>query len=84
MKINKINEIYFKYRKIIIRNRTAFRKIKLNKYYKKKKVLYCNKNLLILNDGDLLLKFIRESHDFLIYNHFDITRTIELLKRYYC
>ena len=45
LKINKIDEIYFKYRKIIIRNRITFREIKLNECYEKKKVLYRDKKL---------------------------------------
>ena len=45
LKTNKINETCFKYRKIIIRDRTAFRKIKLNECHEKEKVLYHDKKL---------------------------------------
>ena len=44
LKINKINETCFKYRRIIVRNRTALHKIKLNKCHKKK-VLYRDEKL---------------------------------------
>ena len=37
LKINKIDEIYFKYRKVLIQDRIILRKIKLNECYKKKK-----------------------------------------------
>ena len=40
LKVNKIDETYFKYRKIIIQDRTAFREIKLNKCYKKSFILW--------------------------------------------
>ena len=36
LKINKIDEIYFKYRRILVRDRIALRKIKLNECYEKK------------------------------------------------
>ena len=49
----------------------------------KKKVLYRDEKLWISNNVDLLLKFIRESHDLSICDHSDVTRTNELLKRYY-
>ena len=83
LKINKTDETCFKYRRIIIWSRTAFREIKLNEYYEKEKVLYHDEKLCILNDVDLLLKFIRESHDSLICDYFNVIKMIELLKRYY-
>ena len=49
----------------------------------KKKVLYRDEKLWISDNVDLLLKFIRKLYDFLICDYFDVTRTIELLKRYY-
>ena len=49
----------------------------------KKKILYRDKKLWISDDVDLLLKLIRKSHDSLICDHSDVTRTNELLKRYY-
>ena len=45
LKTNKIDEICFKYRKVIIRNRTAFREIKLNECHEKEKVLYRDEKL---------------------------------------
>ena len=45
LKINKINEICSKYRKVIIQDRITFRKIKLNEYYEKEKVLYRDEKL---------------------------------------
>ena len=48
-----------------------------------KKILYHDEKLWISNDVDLLLKFIRKSYDFLICDHFNVIKTIELLKRYY-
>ena len=83
LKINKIDETCFKYRRIIAWNRIIFREIKLNECHEKKKVLYRDKKLWISDDVDLILKFIQESHDFSICNHFDVTRTNELLKCYY-
>ena len=45
LKINKIDEICFKYRRVIIRDRIAFRKIKLNECHEKKKILYRDEKL---------------------------------------
>ena len=45
LKTNKIDEICFKYRRIIIRSRIAFHEIKLNKYHEKEKVLYRDEKL---------------------------------------
>ena len=83
LKTNKIDEIYFKYHKVLVRDRTAFHEIKLNECYEKKKVLYRDEKLWVSDDVDLLLKLIWKLHDSLIYNYFDVTKTIELLKRYY-
>ena len=38
LKINKIDKTYFKYRKISVRSRIAFREIKLNECHEKKKI----------------------------------------------
>ena len=45
LKINKIDEICFKYRRIIIRNRIVFREIKLNECHERKRVLYRDEKL---------------------------------------
>ena len=83
MKTNKIDETCFKYRRIITRDRIIFREIKLNECHEKEEVLYRDEKLWISDDVDLLLKFIRKSHDLSICDHFDVTRMNELLKRYY-
>ena len=44
LKINKIDEICFKYRKIIVRNRIAFHEIKLNECHENKKFYIIIKN----------------------------------------
>ena len=45
LKINKIDEICFKYRRIITRDRIVLHEIKLNKYHEKKKILYRDEKL---------------------------------------
>ena len=83
LKANKIDETCFKYRKVIVRNCTILREVKLNECHEKKKVLYRDEKLWVSDDVDLILKFIWKSHDFSICDHFDVIRTNELLRRYY-
>ena len=83
LKTNKIDETCFKYRRAITRGRTIFHEIKLNECHEKEEVLYRDKKLWISDDVNLLLKLIWKSHDLSICDHFDVTRTNELLRRYY-
>ena len=83
LKVNKNDENCFRYRQTIKKNRKTLHDVKLKICTIKNEILWHDDQLWVFDNVTLLLKLIRESHDLFVCDHLDVTRIVEIFRRYY-
>ena len=83
MKTNKISDECFEYRIVLIQSKKKFKKVKLTFYTIKHEVLYFDNRVWIFDDVQLLVDFIRKSHDSFMCDHSNALRISQIINRYY-
>ena len=83
MKTNKANDECFEYRIVLAQSKKKFKKVKLVFCTIKHEVLYFDNRVWVSDDVQLLVDFIRKSHDSLMCDHLNALRTFQIIDRYY-
>ncbi len=80
---NEIDENCMLLREAIARDETQYEDIKLRDCRVQNEILYRDDLLWVFFDEHLQIKLIQEVHDQSSIDHFEILRTIEIIRRYY-
>ncbi len=83
LETNEINENCTLLREAIARDETQYKDIKLKNCWTQNEILYHDSQLWISFNELLQMNLIREMHDQLSVDHFDILRTVKVIKRNY-
>ena len=83
LKANKINENCILLREVVLKDEAQYEDTKLRDCRVQNEILYQNDFLWIFFDEHLQMKLIQEVHDQSSIDHFEILRTMKIIKRYY-
>ncbi len=83
LEINEINENCTLLREVILKDEAQYEDIKLRYCQVQNKILYWSDLLWVFFDEHLQMKLIRKVHDQSSINHFEILRTMKIIRRYY-
>ncbi len=83
LETNEIDENCMLLREAITRDETQYEDIKLKNCWTQNEILYYDSQLWVSFNELLQMNLIREMHDQLSINHFDILRTVKIIKRNY-
>ncbi len=83
LEANRIDENCMLLREAIARDETQYEDIKLRNCRVQNKILYQNDLLWVFFNEHLQIKLIQEVHDQSFIDHFEILRTMKIIKRYY-
>ncbi len=83
LETNEINENCTLLREAIIKDKTQYKDIKLKTCQTQNEILYYDNQLWISFNELLQMNLIHEMHDQSSVDHFDILRTVKVIKRNY-
>ncbi len=83
LEANRINENCILLREVILKDEAQYEDIKLKDCWVQNEILYRDDLLWILFDEHLQMKLIQKVHDQSFINHFEILRTMKIIRRYY-
>ncbi len=83
LEANKINENCILLCKVVLKNEAQYEDIKLRNCQVQNEILYQNDLLWVFFNEHFQMKLIQEVHDQSFIDHFEIFRTIEIIRRYY-
>ncbi len=83
LEANRINENCILLREVVLKDEAQYEDTKLRDCRVQNKILYWSDLLWVLFNEHLQMKLIREVHDQSSINHFEILRTMKIIKRYY-
>ncbi len=83
LKVNKINKNCILLHEVVLKDEAQYEDIKLRNCWVQNKILYWSDFLWVFFDEHLQMKLIQEVHDQSSINHFEILRTMKIIRRYY-
>ncbi len=83
LKINRINEKCTLLHEVISRDETQWKDIRLKNCWIQNEILYQDNHLWILFNETLQMNLIHEMHDQLSIDHFNILKTVKVIRWYY-
>ncbi len=83
LEANRINENCILLREVVLKDEAQYEDTKLRDCRVQNEILYRDDFLLVLFDEHLQMKLIREVHDQPSIDHFEILRTMKIIRRYY-
>ncbi len=83
LEANRINENCILLREVVLKDETQYKDTKLRDYQVQNEILYQSDLLWILFNEHLQMKLIRKVHDQSSIDHFEILRTMKIIRRYY-
>ncbi len=83
LEVNRINENCILLREVVLKDEAQYEDTKLKDCRVQNEILYQSNFLWVLFDEHLQMKLIQEVHDQSSIDHFEILRTIEIIRRYY-
>ncbi len=83
LEINRINENCILLREVVLKDEAQYEDTKLRNCRVQNEILYRDDLLWVLFDEHLQMKLIQEVHDQSSIDHFEILRTMKIIRRYY-
>ncbi len=83
LEANRINENCILLREVILKDEAQYKDTKLRDCRVQNEILYWDDLLWVFFDEHLQMKLIRKVHDQSSINHFEILRTMKIIRRYY-
>ncbi len=83
LEANRINENYILLREVVLKEEAQYKDTKLKDCRVQNEILYRSDFLWVFFDEHLQMKLIREVHDQSSIDHFEILRTMKIIRRYY-
>ncbi len=83
LEANRINENYILLCEIILKDETQYEDTKLRDCWVQNEILYWSDLLWVFFNEHLQMKLIQEVHDQSSINHFEILKTMKIIRRYY-
>ncbi len=83
LEANRINENCILLREVVLKDKAQYEDIKLRNCWVQNEILYRGDLLWIFFDEHLQMKLIRKVHDQSSIDHFEILRTMKIIRRYY-
>ncbi len=83
LEVNRINENCILLREVILKDEAQYEDTKLRNCRVQNEILYRNDFLWVFFDEHLQMKLIQEVHDQSFIDHFEILRTMKIIRRYY-
>ncbi len=83
LKANRINENCILLREVVLKDEAQYKDIKLRNCRVQNEILYRDDLLWVFFDKHLQMKLIQEVHDQSSIDHFEILRTMKIIRRYY-
>ena len=83
LKANKINENCILLHEVVLKDEAQYEDIKLKDCWVQNEILYRDDFLWVFFNEHLQIKLIQEVHDQSSIDHFEIFRTMKIIKRYY-
>ncbi len=83
LEANRINENCILLREVVLKNEAQYEDIKLRNCRVQNKILYRSDFLWVFFNEHLQMKLIQEVHDQSSIDHFEILRTMKVIRRYY-
>ncbi len=83
LEVNRINENYILLCEVILKDEAQYKDIKLRNYWVQNEILYQDDLLWVLFNEHLQMKLIQEVHDQSSIDHFEMLRTMKIIRRYY-
>ncbi len=83
LEANRINENCILLREVVLKDEAQYEDTKLRNCRVQNEILYRDDFLWVLFDEHLQMKLIREVHDQSSIDHFEILRTMKIIRRYY-
>ncbi len=83
LKTNEIDENCTLLREVVLKDEAQYEDIKLRDCWVQNEILYRSNLLWIFFDEHLQMKLIQEVHDQSSIDHFEILRTMKIIRRYY-
>ncbi len=83
LEANRINENCILLREVILKDEAQYEDTKLRNYRVQNEILYRDDLLWVFFDEHLQMKLIQEVHDQSSIDHFEILRTMKIIRRYY-
>ncbi len=83
LEANRINKNCILLREVVLKNEAQYEDIKLRDCWVQNEILYRSDLLWVFFDEHLQIKLIWKVHDQSFINHFEILRTMKIIRRYY-
>ncbi len=83
LKANRINENCILLREVVLKDEAQYKDIKLRNCWVQNEILYQDDLLWVFFNEHLQMKLIQEVHDQSSIDHFEILRTMKIIRRYY-
>ncbi len=83
LEANRINENCILLREVVLKDEAQYEDIKLRNCWVQNEILYQNDLLWVFFNEYLQMKLIQEVHDQSSIDHFEILRTMKIIRRYY-
>ncbi len=83
LKANRINENYILLHEVVLKDEAQYKDIKLRDCWVQNEILYQDDLSWVFFDKHLQIKLIQKVHDQSFIDHFEILRTMKIIRRYY-
>ncbi len=83
LEVNRINENCILLREVVLKDEAQYKDTKLRDCQVQNKILYWSDLLWVFFNEHLQMKLIRKVHDQSSIDHFEILRTMKIIRRYY-
>ena len=83
LKANRINKNCILLREVMLKDEAQYKDIKLKDCWVQNEILYWDDLLWVFFDEHLQMKLIQKVHDQSFIDHFEILRTMKIIRRYY-
>ncbi len=83
LEVNRINENCILLHEVVLKDEAQYEDIKLRNCWVQNEILYQSDLLWVFFNEHLQIKLIQEVHDQSSIDHFEILRTMKIIRRYY-